>query len=193
MDLLKKKIIDEGVVRSESILDVSTFLNMQVDAELMRNVGERFAEIFAEDDFDIYLTVESSGIAPSVFASLASQKPLVVIKKDHREKETPFLQQACFSYTKKQDYYLTVDQSFIENKRCILIDDFLASGSVVRNVKTLLEKANASLVKTGIVISKDFQEGMEHLDEVGYPVVSLVRIKKMDPTNGSIDFIDSDI
>lgn len=193
MKELKDKILKEGVVRSESILDVSSFLNMQVDPFLMKSVGEVFADVFKDEDFDLYLTVESSGIAPSVFASLASDKPLVVIKKDSKVKPAPKLQQACFSYTKKEDYYLTVDQRFIENKRCILIDDFLASGSVVRNVHTLLEKANATLVKTGIVISKDFQEGMQHLEKEGYPVISLARIKKMDPELGSIEFNGSDI
>lgn len=190
MKLLKEKIIEEGIVVSESILDVSSFLNMQVDAFLMREVGKEFAQCFADIDFDCYVTVESSGIAPSVFASIASNKPLVIIKKDHRKKETPFVQQDCYSYTKKQEYFLTVDAKYIENKRCILIDDFLASGSVVRNVEILLNKANAKLIHTGIVISKDFQDGMKLLQENGYPIVSLARIKKMDPNDGSIEFVD---
>lgn len=190
MDLLKNRIRQEGIVRSESILDVSSFLNMQVDAPLMQAVGQYFADAFKDLDFDCFVTVESSGIAPTVFAGLASGKPVVVIKKDHREKQHPFAQQSCYSYTKKQDYYLTVDTQYIANKRCILIDDFLASGSVVKNVEVLLNKANATLVHTGIVISKDFQEGMKHLEEKGYPIISLARIKKMDPQDGSIEFID---
>lgn len=190
MKLLKDKIIESGIVRTESILDVSSFLNMQVDAHLMEAVGKAFADAFSDVEFDCYVTVESSGIAPSVFASLASNKPLVVIKKDHRKKVTPFIQQECYSYTKEQEYYLTVDAKYVESKRCILIDDFLASGSVVRNVEVLLEMAQSTLVHTGIVISKDFQDGMKSLEEKGYPVVSLARIKKMDPINGSIEFID---
>lgn len=190
MRLLKEKIIEEGIVKTESILDVSSFLNMQVDAVLMQEVGKAFADAFSSIDFDCYVTVESSGIAPSVFASIASDKPLVIIKKDHRKKDTPFVQQDCYSFTKEQEYFLTVDAQYIENKRCILIDDFLASGSVVGNVEVLLEKAGACLVHTGIVISKDFQNGMKMLEAKGYPVISLARIKKMDPTNGSIEFID---
>ena len=182
----------DGIVRSESILDVASFLNMQIDVELMRDVGETFAKAFEEDDFDVYLTVEASGIAPTVFAGLASNKPVVVIKKEHRKKEN-MLQEVSYSYTKKEDYYLTVDEDYIKDKRCILIDDFLASGSVVRNIHKLCAQANATLVKTGIVISKDFQEGMKHLEKEGYPVISLARVKKMDPVTGSIEFNGSDI
>ncbi|NLW15425.1 MAG: xanthine phosphoribosyltransferase [Erysipelothrix sp.] len=188
MKLLQDKIKEIGQVKSESILDVSNFLNMQVDVQLMKAVGEEFADAFKDDDFDVYITVEASGIAPSVFASLASDKPLVIIKKDFEEKQG-VLQQACYSYTKKQDYYLTVQEQFIQGKKCILIDDFLASGSVVKNVSVLCEKANATLVKTGIVVSKDFQDGMKHLEKENYPVVSLARIKKMDPETGSIEFV----
>jgi len=189
MEALKQKIREEGIVRTESILGVSGFLNMQVDAQLMSDIGRYFSDCFKEDDFDIYLTVEASGIAPSVFASLYSDKPLVIIKKQHHKVEG-MAQRKCYSYTKKENYYLTVDPGFIEGKRCILIDDFLASGSVVRNVESLLKAQDATLVKTGIVISKDFQEGMQYLENEGYDVVSLARIKKMDPVTGSIEFIE---
>ncbi|HZJ87108.1 MAG TPA: xanthine phosphoribosyltransferase [Erysipelothrix sp.] len=192
MEQLKKRILEDGIVRSESILDVASFLNMQIDVALMKDIGETFAEVFEEDDFDVYLTVEASGIAPTVFAGIASDKPVVVIKKEHKLKEN-MLQVESYSYTKKEDYFLTVDKAYIEGKRCILIDDFLASGSVVRNIHTLCAKADATLVKTGIVVSKDFQEGMIHLEKEGYPVVSLARVQKMDPITGSIEFNGSDI
>lgn len=189
MEALIQKISEEAIVKSESILGVSGFLNMQVDAQLMSDIGRHFSDCFREDDFDIYLTVETSGIAPSVFASLYSDKPLVIIKKQHHKVEG-MAQQKCYSYTKKENYYLTVDPKFIKGKRCILIDDFLASGSVVRNVESLLKEQDATLVKTGIVISKDFQEGMQYLEKEGYDVVSLARIKKMDPVTGSVEFIE---
>ena len=189
MKLLKERIKKEGIIQSETILNVSMFLNMNVDAPLMKAMGETFADYFKDDDFDIYITVEASGIAPSVFASLASNKPLVVIKKTYKEAQLPMVQQPCYSYTKKQDYFLTVNKEFIEGKRCILIDDFLASGSVVENVDALCNKVGATLVKTGICISKDFQEGIQNLDKKGYEVHSLARIKSMDPNTQSIEFI----
>jgi len=100
------------------------------------------------------------------------------------------VQQPCYSYTKKEDYYLSVDAKYLKGKKCILIDDFLASGSVVENVIALCDKADSQLVKTVICISKDFQDGVSRLMTLGYEVVSLARIKKMDPESGSIEFID---
>lgn len=189
MNLLKEYIMRHGLVKSASILDVSSFLNMQMEPKLMKEIGKTFAEHYKDVDFDAYITVESSGIAPSIFASLYSDKPLVVIKKFYKKDDSK-VQQHCYSYTKKQDYYLTADEKFLENKRFILIDDFLASGSVVLNVEKLCDKVNSKVIKTGICISKDFQEGMIFLKENGYDVISLAGIKKMDPETGSIEFTD---
>ena len=189
MKELKEAILTRGNVKSDSILGVSDFLNMQVDVELMKAIGKAFTHHFKDDRFDAYITVEASGIAPAVFASLYSDKPLVIIKKLSKQVDH-FVQQPCYSYTKKEDYYLSVDKKYLEGKRCILIDDFLASGSVVENVNALCEKTGAQLIKTGICISKDFQEGVSRLKTNGYDVISLARIKKMDPEIGSIEFID---
>ncbi|MDE8209624.1 hypothetical protein PT115_09325, partial [Erysipelothrix rhusiopathiae] len=41
------------------------------------------------------------------------------------EKDDPkFIQQSCFSFTKKNGYHLTVPKHLIEGKRVILLDDF---------------------------------------------------------------------
>ena len=109
MKLLKDKIIEEGKVISDTKLDVSSFLNHQVDPELMKALGEGFAKVYKNYDFDAFVTVETSGIAPSLFASLYSEKPLVIIKKeDHLKDESIYSQQESYSFTKDHEYYLTV-------------------------------------------------------------------------------------
>ena len=182
MELLKEYILERGFVRTEKILDVSNFLNAQVDAKLMKELGKDFAEHFKDYDFDMFVTVEASGIAPSVFASLYMDKPLVVIKKQSRIMDQDiYVQQESYSYTKDVNYYLSTKSRLIRGKRVILIDDFLAEGSVVRNVDILLEKVDATLVATGICISKNFQPGYNHLKSKGYDVYSQVKLKQLMP------------
>lgn len=189
MKLLEDKIKECGFVATSDILDVSKFLNAQVDVELMQAIGKDFAEHYKNHDFDIFVTVESSGIAPSVFASLYADKPLVVIKKDQIEKnDEMYAQQACYSYTKKNAYYLTTRTQLIENKRAILIDDFLAQGSVVKNVELLLESVNATHVATGICISKNYQPGYQKLIESGHDLYCQAQIKSLDPDTNSVEF-----
>ena len=40
MDLLKKKILEEGIALNENILKVDSFLNHQVDINLMTEIGK---------------------------------------------------------------------------------------------------------------------------------------------------------
>ena len=87
MDYLKKIIEDNAIVRSEKILDVKGFLNEQVDPVVMNKIGQDFALQFRNYDFDAFITVEASGIAPAIFASYHIDKPLIILKKEDEVKE----------------------------------------------------------------------------------------------------------
>lgn len=189
MKLLIDKIEQFGRVKSEQVLDVSAFLNKQVDPQLMEALGKDFADYYKDYDFDAFVTVESSGIAPAVFAALHANKPLIILKKEDDQKdESIFAQQDSYSFTKNHKYYLTVQKEYIENKKVILIDDFLAMGSVATNVDILAKKANAQLVAIGICISKNYQDGYIILRERGYDLYIQVGLKKLDPLTNTIEF-----
>ena len=81
MKLLEDRIKAEGRALSESVLKVDVFLNHQVDPELMQEVGKDFCEHFKDFGITRVLTIESSGIAPSVYAAQALNVPLVILKK----------------------------------------------------------------------------------------------------------------
>ncbi|RIM07158.1 xanthine phosphoribosyltransferase, partial [Staphylococcus cohnii] len=49
MDLLKQKVEADGVVIDEKILKVDGFLNHQIDARLMYDVGQTFYEQFKHE------------------------------------------------------------------------------------------------------------------------------------------------
>lgn len=189
MKLLEDIIIEQGSVRTELILDVSKFLNAQVDPKLMEELGKDFAEYYKDYDFDAFVTVETSGIAPSVFAALFANKPLVIIKKQAKELDADiFVQQESHSFTKNHDYFLSVKKEFIEGKKLVLLDDFLAQGSVVLNVDKLFKKVNAKLVSTGICISKNFQDGYKKLVDQGYDIYIQAQIAKLDVENKEVIF-----
>ena len=80
MELLKNRILTDGRALNEQVLLVDSFLNHQVDPELMEQVGEEFAARFADAKVDRVVTIESSGIAPAGMAALALGVPLVFLK-----------------------------------------------------------------------------------------------------------------
>ena len=70
MDALKQKILNEGTALSDKVLKVDKFLNHQIDPELMVEIGREFYRLFKDQNITKILTLESSGIAPSVMTAL---------------------------------------------------------------------------------------------------------------------------
>ena len=83
MDLLKKKILEEGIALNENILKVDSFLNHQVDTNLMTEIGKCFANYFKDKNITKVVTIESSGIAPAFATANILNVPMVIFKKQH--------------------------------------------------------------------------------------------------------------
>ncbi|MGS0651513.1 xanthine phosphoribosyltransferase, partial [Staphylococcus arlettae] len=56
MDLLERKVKEDGIVIDEKILKVDGFLNHQIDAGLMQQVGQTFYEQFKDEGITKILT-----------------------------------------------------------------------------------------------------------------------------------------
>ncbi|MDQ0339262.1 xanthine phosphoribosyltransferase [Caldalkalibacillus uzonensis] len=64
MERLKEKIRQEGLALSDQVLKVDSFLNHQLDPQLMVDIGRTFAAAFSQGrPVTKIVTVESSGIA----------------------------------------------------------------------------------------------------------------------------------
>lgn len=190
MELLKQKILSEGRALNSDILLVDSFINHQVDASLMHEVGKAFASYFKDKGYTRIVTVESSGIAPATMTALEMNLPLVILKKQtSRILNDDVLQVTVSSFTKGTQYELTLKHAFMPaGEKVLLIDDFLASGEAAMGVQKLLQMAGAKLDGVGIVIEKAFQSGNERLTNAGCDVCSLARIKSM--SKEKIEFYD---
>ena len=81
MESLKERIVNNGRALNETVLKVDSFLNHQVDAKLMYEMGTYFKEYFKNHGITRILTIESSGIAPTVMTALQMNLPMVILKK----------------------------------------------------------------------------------------------------------------
>ncbi len=190
MRMLEDKIRAEGRALNADVLLVDSFLNHQIDVQLMKAIGEAFASHFMGKGITRIVTVESSGIAPAAMTALAMGLPLVVLKKQtSRIMNGDVVQTTVQSFTKGTRYELTLKRQFVcPDDRILLIDDFLASGEAAMGVHALLTSLNAQLAGIGIVIEKSFQPGRQRLETLGCDVYSLARVKRMDA--GTIEFLD---
>ncbi|GGA46442.1 xanthine phosphoribosyltransferase [Psychrobacillus lasiicapitis] len=190
MKLLKEKIVQEGKVLSEQVLKVDTFLNHQIDPVLMQAIGEEFAARFKDAGITKILTIESSGIAPSMFAGLTLGVPVVFARKRKSLTLSGNLYTSkVHSFTKNETNDISVSKDFINSDDVVLIiDDFLANGQAALGLMEILEQANAQNAGVGIVIEKGFQTGGSLIREKGVRVESLANIKSLE--NGQVTFFE---
>ena len=189
MKLLEDMIVKKGTVINEDILKVNSFLNHQVDSNLMREIGKDFANHFKNSDITKVFTIESSGIAPAVMTALELNVPLVILKKQTSSTLTDVYQATVKSFTKNCEYNLTLSKEFISvDDRVLIIDDFLANGEACKGAIKLVEDGGAKVNGIGIVIEKSFQPGRKLLEDKGYEIYSLARIKSL--KDNKIEFVD---
>ncbi len=189
MKLLEDKILTEGKALSTSTLKVDSFINHQVDPVLMNEIGRDFAEHFKDAGITKVLTIESSGIAPSVYTAMHLGVPMIILKKQTSKILNGNVAQTNItSFTKGTSYELTLSLDYLDEKDTVLIiDDFLANGEAATGAVRLAKTAGARIAGIGILIEKSFQKGRQKLIAQGYEVYSLARIARLD--EGVIEFV----
>jgi len=189
---LRGLIRSEGIIVSNQILKVDSFLNHQIDPLLMYEIGEAFAAIYKKEGITKILTIESSGIAPAIMTGLILKVPVVFARKQAPSTlSTDFYQCEIFSYTKKKTVPLIVASSFLRSDdKVLIVDDFLANGEAARGMVDLIRQAGAKLTGIGIVIEKSFQSGGKTLRARGIRVDSLIRIDSL--SDGVVQFADDE-
>ena len=182
MKLLQEKILKECIALNHDVLKVDTFLNHQVDVNLMNEIGKEFANYFKEKNITKIVTIESSGIAPAFATASILNVPLVILKKQKSSiLNSDLFETNVHSFTKNLDYTLTCSKRFLkENESILFIDDFLANGEAALGAYTICKMAKCNLIGIGIVIEKSFQNGRKKLDEKGLDVYSLAQVSKLD-------------
>ena len=190
MKELKNRILEDGKALNETVLKVDTFLNHQVDSKLMYNMGTYCKKYFKNHRITRILTIESSGIAPTSITAMQMDLPMVILKKQQSKiLNGNVYQTTVHSFTKGSDYELTLSKDYIsKDDKVLIIDDFLANGEAALGAVRLVEEAGAKVSGIGIVIEKSFQPGRSKLEEKGYEVYSLARVKKLG--KNLIEFID---
>ncbi len=182
MKALEERILSEGKILPGPVLKVSSFLNHQMDPDLMMALGAEIAQRFQADHVTKILTIESSGIAIAIAAGAHMHVPVLFAKKHRTSNVSGVLYQTLVhSYTHGTDYTVVVEREFLKDSdRVLIVDDFLANGAAVEGLCDLIRQAGATTVGAAIAIEKGFQEGGKKLRDAGMRVESLAIVDQMD-------------
>lgn len=182
MKILRERILQDGRCLEGGILKVDSFINHQMDPNLMKQVAVEFIRRFADLPINKILTVEASGIAPSVLLGYLLELPVVYAKKKKPKTAKEMYVTEVRSYTKQRDYTMVISKEYLTPKDHILfIDDFLAYGNTGLGIIDLCQQAGATIEGMGFIIEKAFQHGRELLTENGvYCIESLAIIDSLE-------------
>ena len=88
MQVLKEKILKDGKVKPGNVLKVDSFLNHQMDINILEEIGIEFKKRFADSKINKILTIEASGIAIACMVAKALEFRLYLPRKI-RQKTLP--------------------------------------------------------------------------------------------------------
>ena len=176
---LEEKILQDGKVFPGNILKVDSFLNHQIDVEMLDKMADEFYRLYKDDKITRILTIEASGIAVAV--------PIFAKKAKSKNIGEGVYTSHVHSYTYNKDFMVTVSKDYLnEDDHILIVDDFLANGLAADGLIDITNQSGAKIVGLGICVEKLFQGGGEKLRKQGYRVESLAKIKSFD--NNKVNF-----
>ena len=190
MNFLEERILKNGVIKKGNVLKVDSFLNHQMDVELLDKIGKEFYKRFSNIHISRILTIEASGIGIACVVAQQFGVPVVFAKKSKSiNLEGDMYTAEVESFTHKNKNQVIVSKKFLdENDRVLIIDDFLANGCALQGLIQIVQSAGATVEGIGIAVEKGFQAGGRMIRNLGFQLESLAIVDEMDWKTGTIKF-----
>ncbi|MBQ7005604.1 MAG: xanthine phosphoribosyltransferase [Clostridia bacterium] len=181
MELLEQRILKDGQVFPGNILKVDSFLNHQIDVDLIAEMGKEIKKIYNGCGVNKILTIEASGIGIACITAQFFSCPVLFAKKMKTKNIAASVYKTQVrSFTHGTEYDVIVSKDFIsEGDKVLIVDDFLAEGNALLGLIDLCRQAGAEVVGCAIAIEKGFQEGRNRVEAKGVRVESLAIVESM--------------
>ena len=188
MKLLEERIQKDGIVKPGNVLKVDSFINHQMDTELISELGKEWKRLFADKPINKILTIEASGIGIACIAAMHFNVPVVFAKKAKSiNLEGEMYTAEVESFTHKRTNQVIVSKKFLSKEdHVLIIDDFLANGCALQGLLQICQAAGATVEGIGIAVEKGFQPGGRMIRNLGYQLESLAIVESMNDETGEI-------
>lgn len=190
MNFLEERIVKDGIVKEGNVLKVDSFLNHQMDIDLLNQMGAEFKARFQDKPINKILTIEASGIGIACIVAMHFNVPVVFAKKSKSINiEGEMYMAEVESFTHKTKNQVIVSKKFLgPEDHVLIIDDFLANGCALHGLISIVNEAGAKVEGIGIAIEKGFQPGGRMIRNMGYKLESLAIVDGMNDKTGEVFF-----
>ena len=183
---LERYIIERSSVNGD-IVNVDTFINHRVEADVMVEIGRRVARIAEPLQPDVVVTAEASGIPPALMAASELGVPMIYAKKYVLPGPRQAVSREVASATKGFEYTIEIRRRVLDpGMRALVVDDFLARGRTAVALGEIIEDLQCRMLGAVFAIEKAWVGGRKLIEERGWPVWSVINIESVE--GGAIRF-----
>ena len=148
---LVNKLSDPVRILGGSFLYTS---DIMFDGQLTRSMGTYFAGKFANLNADYVVTVETKGISLAADVAFMMNLPLVVVRREAKYSEGSTVSINYFSGSYDRIQKMSISKRAVsQNKRAIIIDDFMRGGGSLKGVSEILSEFDIDVVGAGVAIA----------------------------------------
>lgn len=143
---------------------------------ILAQIGKIFATVYAEQQIDLIMTVETKGIPLAYATAQYLNVPVVIVRRDTKITEGSVVSINYVSGSSKRIQTMSLARRVMpEMARVLIIDDFMKAGGTAQGMINLLQEFHADVVGVGIFVETTGVE--ERLIE---DYVSLARLTETD-------------
>jgi adenine phosphoribosyltransferase len=165
-----------GIYRELPLFEVQpglriAVLNILGDTELVQACARDLNQKLKGIEYDAIVTAEAKSIPLAHALSLQADKPYIVLRKVYRPYMGDTLHAETLSITtgKLQSLYLDEkDRSLLARKKVVLLDDVISTGSTLKGMKKIIQKAEGTIAAEAAILTEGDQERWSDIVSLGH-------------------------
>jgi adenine phosphoribosyltransferase len=165
-----------GVKRDLRLFEIKpglriAILNILGDTELVQAAAKALAKALKGVDFDLLVTAEAKSIPLAYALAVETKRPYIVLRKAYKPYMGAALIAETLSITTGEPQTLIMDekdQDLAHNKKVVLIDDVISTGSTLQGMRMIMEKAGAEVVREGAILTEGERAKWDHIIALGH-------------------------
>jgi adenine phosphoribosyltransferase len=146
-------------------------LNILGDTELVQACARELGKKLKELEFDILVTAEAKSIPLAYALSVETKKPYVVLRKTYKPYMGDALKAETLSITTGQQQVLILDEKdrqAIQDKKVVVLDDVISTGSTLQGMRMILDKSNATVIAEAAILTEGDRAEWMHILSLGH-------------------------
>ncbi|HEY5730023.1 MAG TPA: phosphoribosyltransferase family protein [Anaerolineales bacterium] len=146
-------------------------LNILGDTELVQACAQELGKLLRDKEYDVLVTAEAKSIPLAFALSTETKKPYVVLRKSYKPYMGDALKAETLSITTGQPQTLILDEKdrkLMQNKKVVILDDVISTGSTLQGMRMILDKTGSSVVAEAAIFTEGDRAQWMHIISLGH-------------------------